>query len=107
MNKEEFLKRFVENSDETGRFIVKSLVTGRTYVVEPIGSGHAADWGDVDPATKKMTGDYGDKYTGCVRPEDSMITEENGCENIELLEPGTSPYGEILRRDKEYELNGK
>lgn len=38
-------KRFLTNTDETGRFIVKSLVTGRTYYVEPIGNGRPADWG--------------------------------------------------------------
>ena len=104
METKEFLNRFLQNSDETGRFIVKSMVTGKTYVVECIDkSGRSADWGEIDPATKTMTGNYGSKYTGSVKPGDSMITEENGCINIELLEPGTSPYGEILKRDKEYE----
>lgn len=37
-------KRFLTNTDETGRFIVKSLTTGKTYYVEPIGNGHPADW---------------------------------------------------------------
>lgn len=58
-------KRFLTNTDETGRFIVKSLTTGKTYYVEPIGNGHPADWGDINPATKKIEGDYGQKYTGC------------------------------------------
>lgn len=39
-------KRFLTNTDETGRFIVKSLTTGKTYYVEPIGNGHPADWGE-------------------------------------------------------------
>lgn len=52
-------KRFLTNTDETGRFIVKSLVTGKKYYVEPIGNGHPADWGDINPATKKVEGDYG------------------------------------------------
>lgn len=59
--------------------------------------------GDVDPATKKMTGSYGDKYTGSVRPEQSLITEENGFKNITTLKVGESPFDEIERRDKEYE----
>ena len=42
-------KRFLTNTDETGRFIVKSITTGRSYYVEPIGSGHSSDWGDMDP----------------------------------------------------------
>lgn len=50
-------KRFLTNTDETGRFIVKSLTTGKTYYVEPIGNGHPADWGDINPATKKIEGD--------------------------------------------------
>lgn len=44
-------KRFLKNTDDTGRFIYQSLVTGRKYYVEPIG-GHS-DWGDINPATKK------------------------------------------------------
>jgi hypothetical protein len=33
-------KRFLTNTDETGRFIVKSLTTGKKYYIEPIGNGH-------------------------------------------------------------------
>ena len=44
-------KRFLKNTDDTGRFIYQSLVTGRKYYVEPIG-GHS-DWGDINPATKE------------------------------------------------------
>lgn len=47
-------KRFLKNTDDTGRFIYQSLVTGRKYYVEPIG-GHS-DWGDINPATKKVEG---------------------------------------------------
>lgn len=92
MNKE-VLKKFVTNTDETGK----------KYFVEAIGSGYNGVWGDVDPATKKMTGSYGDKYTGSVRPEQSLITEENGFKNITTLKVGESPFDEIERRDKEYE----
>ena len=67
-------KRFLKDSDRTGRFIVKSLVTGKRYFVEPIGNSRPAEWGDLDPATKKMTGDYGDKYEGCVSEKESIIT---------------------------------
>jgi hypothetical protein len=96
-------KRFLKDSDRTGRFIVKSLVTGKRYFVEPIGNSHPAEWGDLDPATKKMTGDYGDKYEGCVSEEESIITEENGFEKITEIPAGVSPFDEIERRDKEYE----
>lgn len=45
-------KRFLKNTDDTGR----------KYYVEPIG-GHS-DWGDINPATKEVEGDYGEKYKG-------------------------------------------
>lgn len=80
-------KRFLTNTDETGRFIVKSLTTGKTYYVEPIGNGHPADWGDINPATEK----------------DSLITEENGFHLIETLGPGISPISVIYQRDLSYE----
>lgn len=102
MNKE-ILKCFTQNTDETGRMIVTSLKTGKKYFIEAIGSGYNEVWGDVDPATKKMTGSYGDKYTGSVRPEQSLITEENGFKNITTLKIGESPFDEIEKRDKEYE----
>lgn len=95
-------KRFLTNTDETGRFIVKSLVTGKTYYVEPIGNGRPADWGDINPATKEVEGSYGSKYTGCVKEEDSLITEKNGFHIIETLEPGVSPLSVIYKRDLEY-----
>lgn len=100
MNIEE---RFLKDTDKTGRFIVKSKITGKKYFVEPIGNTHAADWGDLDPATKKMTGSYGERYEGCVSEKDSLITSENGFEKIELLDPGVSPLSEIDKRDKEYQ----
>lgn len=99
----EILKRFTTNTNETGRMIVTSLKTGRKYFIEAIGSGYNEVWGDVDPATKKITGSYGDKYTGSVRPEQSLITEGNGFKNIVTLKVGESPFDEIDRRDKEYE----
>jgi hypothetical protein len=87
-------KRFLTNTDETGRFIVKSLVTG---------NGHPADWGDINPATKKVEGDYGQKYTGCVSEKESLITPENGFKLIETLEAGMSPLSVVYQRDLEYE----
>lgn len=96
--------RFLRDSDNTGRFIVKSKVTGKKYFVEVIGNAHSADWGDLDPATKKMTGNYGDRYEGCIPEKESLITEDNGFENIAELPPGVSPFDEIDRRDKEWEL---
>lgn len=99
-------ERFLQNTNETGRFIVKSIVTGRTYFVESIGNKRAADWGDINPATKQVEGSYGSKYTGCISEGESLITQENGFKNIELLEEGVSPLSVIYQRDKEYELRG-
>ena len=96
-------KRFLKESDKTGRFIVKSKITGKKYFVEPIGNTHAADWGDLDPATKKMTGSYGERCEGCVTEKESLITKENGFEKIELLDAGVSPLSVIDARDREYQ----
>ena len=96
-------KRFLKESDKTGRFIVKSKITGKKYFVEPIGNTHAADWGDLDPATKKMTGSYGERYEGCVTEKESLITKENVFEKIELLDAGVSPLSVIDARDREYQ----
>jgi len=50
-------------------------------------------WGDIDPATKKVTGSYGNKYKGAIKADESMITKENGFENI--IEGMGSPYAQI------------
>jgi len=96
-------RRFLTNTDETGRFIVKSLVTNKSYYVEPISAGHSSGWGDVDPATKKHTGSYGEKYTGSVTEKESMINEKNGFRNIIRLDPGDSPMSYIYEKDRQYE----
>lgn len=95
--------RFLTDTDHTGRFIVTSTKTGKKYFVEPI-DGKPVQWGDVNPATKKVEGTYGHKYKGSVSKEESLLTEENGFIKIQLLEPGCSPLHEISRRDAEYEL---
>lgn len=95
-------KRFLTNRDETGRFIVKSTKTGRTYFVEPLDDGERTEWGDYNPITKGFeTSNYG-KYKGSVSPHESMITEGNGFENIRTLAPGESPLDYINRIDDEY-----
>lgn len=98
----EFTKRFLTNRDETGRFIVKSIKTGKSYFVEAIDGEERTSWGDVDPATKKMTGSYGDKYKGSIRKDESMITKENGFDKIHTLGVGESPLDYINRIDDEY-----
>ena len=59
--------------------------------------------GDINPATKKVEGDYGQKYTGCVSEKESLITPENGFKLIETLEAGMSPLSVVYQRDLEYE----
>ena len=98
----DFKKKFLFNRDETGRFIVKSIKTGKSYFVEVIDGDERTNWGDVDPATKKMTGSYGDKYKGSIRKEESMITKENGFDKIHTLGVGESPLDYINRIDDEY-----
>lgn len=98
-------KRFLENRDETGRFIYKSLITGKTYYIEPISNGRPADWGSYNPATGNIEHKKGyDKHTGSIKPEDSLITENNGFKLIEILEEGESPLSVIEKRDKEYQV---
>ena len=98
----EFKKKFLTDTDETGRFIVKSLKTGKTYFVEPVNQGTRTNWGDLDPVTRKMTGSYGEKYKGSIKPEESLITEENGFDRIHTLDVGESPLDYIDRIDDEY-----
>jgi hypothetical protein len=98
----EFRKKFLTNTDETGRYIVKSIRTGKTYYVEPIGSPYV-QWGSIDPVTKKLVNKKGhDKYRGSIDMEDSMISEENGFTNIQLLPAGTSPASAIEVLDSKY-----
>lgn len=98
-----FMDRFLANRDQTGRYVIISNRTGRRYLIEPIDDrpDHQI-WGDVDPATKKITGSYGDKHRGSIRSEESMITEENGVSNVTYLDPGESPESYIERVDSKY-----
>lgn len=90
------------NRNETGRFIVKSMKTGKTYFVEAIDGDEKSFWGDYDPASKKFQGAYGLKYKGSIKKEESLITEENGFEKIHTLGVGESPLDYINRIDDEY-----
>ena len=67
--------------------------------------GHRATWGDIDPATKKLTGSYGNKSTGAIDAEDSIITKENGFD--EIVEGKGTPYWNIQKmHDKFKRENG-
>ena len=98
----EIVKNFLVNSDETGKHIVCSFRTGKKYYVEVIGNGRGGDWGSYNPATGNIEHKKGDgKFTGSVKPEDSVITEENGFKNIVFISGG-SPYGCIEQMDAKY-----
>lgn len=98
----DFTKKFLTDRDETGRFIVKSFKTGKIYFVEPIDGDEKTVWGDYNPSTKKFeTGNYG-KYKGSIKPNESMIIEENGFDKIYEIGPGVSPLDYIDKIDEEY-----
>jgi hypothetical protein len=95
-------QRFLMNTDDTGRFIVYSVRTGKSYAVEPMGNVRT-NWGSIDPATGNLMNKKGhDKYRGSIDEKDSLITEENGFTNIQILDPGTSPYHAIDVLDAKY-----
>ena len=100
--KNELIKNFLVNSEETGRHIVVSFRTGRKYYIEPIGSDRMADWGSYNPSTGNIENKKGaGKYTGSVTPKESIINEENGFTNIHFVENG-SPYAIIDKLDAAY-----
>ena len=103
LNSKDFGKRFMTNRDETGRFIVKSFRTNKTYYVEPIGNTRAADWGSYNPSTGNIEHKKGyNKYSGAINEKDSLITKENGFENIVYSGVGVSPYSIIDEMDSKY-----
>ena len=98
-------KQFLTNTDETGRFIVYSQRTGKTYYVEPIVTAHTPEWGSIDPATGKLMHKKGDgKYRGGINSNESLITVENGFapDKITMLDRGTSPHNAIDVIDAQY-----
>lgn len=86
-------REFLKDSDHTGRFIVFSR-SGKKYYVEPCGISHTG-FGDVNPATKKVEGDYGGKYQGSVLESESILTDDNGFTDVVTLAPGVSPLAYI------------
>ena len=97
--------RFLNKTDDTGRFIVYSTRTGRSYFGEPIVTEHTPKWGSIDPATGNLMHKKGDgKYKGGIEPSESLITVENGFEadKIHMLDRGTSPHHAIDVLDAKY-----
>ena len=80
-------------TSETGRFMVYTK-SGRKFLVEPIGYVRTG-FGDINPATKQVEGDYGNKYQGSIDKKESVITTENGFKNIINLGVGVSPLSYI------------
>lgn len=90
------------SKSDTGRYYITDIETGRKFCVEPIDSGgNQKLWGDLDPATKKLTGSYGEKSRGAINEEDSIITEENGFVNIGYANNPMDYIEKLLTKDKE------
>lgn len=99
-NTAQFRYKFLENRDETGRFYVYSFRTRKTYFIEPIGPDRPADWGSYNPSTGKIENKKGfDKFTGAISESESLITKENGFENIQYSGIGASPFSVIDNMD--------
>lgn len=83
--------------ENTGRYYIKDQATGRTFCIEPIaGRGEKINGpiytnGGITGEGTKVDKDLG----GSIRAEDSIITKENGYEDITTLRPGVSPNGYI------------
>lgn len=93
-------KKFLDKTDETGRHLIISLKTGKTYFIEPINPDNVLKFGDINPSTKRVEGSYGEKYKGSLSEKESLITEENGFINIQYAGVGTSPYAYIEQLEK-------
>lgn len=94
-------KNFLVNRNETGKECVFYPETGKRYYIEYIEPrGFRSDWGDINPSTKKLEGTYGSKYKGSINEEESVITEENGFENIQA--GSGSPYWAIDKLHNEW-----
>jgi hypothetical protein len=48
---------------------------------------------NINPATGKVEGSYGDKFKGTIKADESVITKENGFD--EIVEGKGSPYHTI------------
>lgn len=97
---------FLERTDDTGRFVVYSERTGKTYAVEPIWR-KTKQWGSIDPADSGAGGTLTkkkgmDKHLGAVREEDSLLVEGEHFINVQTLEPGVSPMHAIKLLDAKY-----
>ena len=96
------MKNFIHKTEDSGRFIVTSIRTGRKYFVEAIGDPHNT-WGSIDQASGKLNVKKGWKrFKGSIESEDSLITKENGFDKIYNLKAGDSPLVYINKLDEKY-----
>jgi hypothetical protein len=99
--KEDVRKNFLVDRDETGREVVFFPETGKKYYVEYIAPrSWRSTWGDIDPASKSLQGSYGKKYAGAILAEESVITKDNGFD--EIVEGEGSPYDNINRMHEKW-----
>jgi hypothetical protein len=93
---------FLTGTDASGRFVVYSSRTGKQYAVEPIWA-KTADWGSIDPASKRLTSKKGfKKHLGAVREEDSLVHVGKYFSKVHDLPAGTSPLLAIQAIDAKY-----
>lgn len=96
------MKDFLINSEETGRFVVTSMKSGKKYFVEAIGNPHIM-WGSIVPGSNKMSVKKGwCKNRGSIDEKDSLITKDNGFKMIHNISAGVSPLAYIEELDKKY-----
>jgi len=93
------------NRDETGREFVFYPETGKRYFIEYIQpKGYRTYWGSYNPSTGNIENKKGaGKFTGGVLEQDSMITKENGFD--EIIEGKGSPYAQIEAMHEEWKRN--
>jgi len=96
----------MSHRDETGREIVYYPETGKKYFIEYIQpKGYRTDWGSYNPSTGNIENKKGaGKFTGGILAEQSMITVENGFEEI-IEGDGGSPYATIEAMHEEWKRN--
>jgi len=99
-------KNFLVNRDETGKLVVHMYDgSNQSYCVEfiaPRSKNANNRFGDIDPATKKLTNcSYGKKYTGSIKEEESVLTEENGFMDTEVI-PGGSYMWSVMQKHESW-----
>jgi hypothetical protein len=100
---QEFVNKFFEDRDETGRFMLSSYRTGKRYFVEPIGDGRMADWGSYNPSTGNIENKKGaGKFSGSIKEEESLLTKENGFDKVHYSGVGCSPFSVIEELDAKH-----